>query len=228
MKSTLALEVREWAESIIDEFCANGFDEAVKFHDSEPWKDNTLRDWIDENTSLLDKYQAEVYNGASKVCIVFNMKNWVIKTNYQVRNSTKITYGELEVRNYKLAEEAGIEKFFVKTYELGWRDEFGMYFYIQEKAAVDSSEVSGRFYDYVSEDYDREDFEDEDDYMDAVDERVCEMNEDERLFAVFGCDDDVRALVDFINRWDINDLHEYNFGISSSTGKYLIIDFSGY
>lgn len=223
MKSTLAPEVREWAESIIDEFCANGFDEAVKL-----WKDKTLRDWIDENTSLLDKYQAEVYNGASKVCIVFNMENWVIKTNFQVRNSTKITYGELEVRNYKLAEEVGIEKFFVKTYELGWRDEFGMYFYIQEKAAVDSSEVSGRFYDYVSEDYDREDFEDEDDYMDAVDERVCEMNEDERLFAVFGCGDDVRALVDFINQWDINDLHEYNFGISLSTGKYLIIDFSGY
>ena len=230
MKSMLAPEVKEWAEGVIDELCANGFDDAVKYHKSiNPWSyDNALDEWIDENAQLLNKYNASVYHGASKACIVFSTENWVIKTNYRVEKQTELTYGEIEVRNYIRAEEAGLEEFFAKTYEIGWRDEFGMYFYVQEKAGVDESEISERFYDYVSSGYDEEDFEDEDEYYDIVSDNVSCMDEDERLFAVYGDDNTIRKLCGFVNDNDINDLHEANFGINLVTGRYIIIDFSGF
>ena len=81
------------------------------------------------------------------------------------------------------------------------------------------------FEEYACQGNDRNDFDDDEQYDDYIDEIVENMDNDERIYAVFGEESD--NLVDFIDMFEINDLHEANYGITKD-GRAVIFDFSGY
>ena len=221
MTTSLAPEVKQWAIDILDKLFENGFEEVLIF---DGVKGKPQNKWIDENEELLEKMNLFISNGCTKLCIIPANEDWVIKINY---NSRRRDYCYDEVRNYKRAEAAGIEEYFARSYEL---DKDYMYFVeIQEKVKTSEEDIGDKFYRYVSSSYDKEDFEDEDTYSAAVEESICDMSEEERLRAVFNIDEiTLQKLIDFVDNYEINDLHEGNIAIRPSTGHYVLMDYSGY
>lgn len=226
MATSLAPEVRQWAIDVLDKLFENDFEKVLIFDGAN--KGKTLYEWADENEQLLEEMDLLVSNGCTKLCIIPTEGDWVIKINY---NSKYRDYCYDEVRNYSRAEAAGIGEYFARSYEL---DKDYMYFIeIQEKVEVSEQDISDKFYTYVSSSYDREDFDDESTYSDAVEGSVYDMSEEERLCAVFEDSDNIddatlQKLIDFVDTYGINDLHEGNIAIRPSTGYYVLMDYSGY
>ena len=132
-------------------------------------------------------------------------------------------YCEREYTNYLAAIERKLGRFFPYTDFLGKFN--GVSYYIQEKAYVDSERVSDIWYGSVSEDeYWESTYSDEDE--EYVSERIwdyiSDLEDSERIEILFGDD----ALIDFIDEYCINDLHEGNYGYIDD--RLVIIDFSGY
>lgn len=225
MKTSLAPDVKEWAFDILDRLFENKFEE-VLYYDGV--KGSTLNEWIDKHPNLLDNMGLFVSNGCSKICLVPEEGNWVIKINW---GNKYRDYCHDEVRNYARAEVLGIENFFAKSYEL---DHNYLYFIeIQEKVKPIEDEISGMFYEYISSGYEKEAFEDEDEYNDAVSSGLNDMSEEERLRAVYTDQQDIdeetlQKLIDFVYDYDINDLHEGNIARRLSDGQIVLMDYSGY
>ena len=181
-------------------------------------------DWMTEIARDTDLGTAE---GETKM-VFFSPKieDWVIKIP---RYSEGIDYCKIEVENYKKACENHLEEFFAPTYFVGCF--LGVPVYIQKRVFCDDGDIESSFYDWMSQSMEdeRDDYNTDDDFCDAVCDATNNMCTADRLWAVFQGytdPDKIDALFCFCNREDINDLHSGNFGYDGNTP--VIVDFSGY
>ena len=186
--------------------------------------DSYFYDWMVEIARETDLETAE---GETKM-VFFSpkIKDWVIKIP---RYSKDIDYCKIEVENYKKACEVHLEEFFAPTYFVGYFFEIPVY--IQKQVYCDDSDIESSFYDWMSKSMEdeRDDYNTDDDFCDAVCDATNDMCTADRLLAVFQDyvnSDKIYALLCFCNREDINDLHSGNFGYDGNTP--VIVDFSGY
>ena len=218
------------AKKIVSEIMERNFSYAVSFHKTNSKFYDFYRpgahSWMTENESYLVDEGIDMGWGATKVCLVSEeLTNWVIKVGLLFSTdpdaATKIDkdFCALEAKYYQEAVAAGLGHFFSATYELCEVD--GIKFYLQERADANEVKISDLFYYYEQSEYGFEEGED------RLDDAVADMEDEERLEAVFGEEKEIVKLKAFIHEWNINDLHEGNFGITPN-GFYKIIDFSGY
>jgi hypothetical protein len=156
--------------------------------------------------------------GATKtVFFLDDCDHWVIKIG---RTKEEDHWCAKEVEIYQKACASNLQEYFAATYLLG---EFGGWnFYIQERAYCDDNYVSDYFYSAASANYDKDDFEDEEDYYEAVSDAADNMSDEETIMAVF-CSP---KLLEFLQEEELNDFHAGNFG---EIGDYMVlVDYSGY
>jgi len=137
-------------------------------------------------------------SGCHKFC-VFG-EDFVIKFDRSASDHNCLA----ELENYYAAKQEGLEKFFTTTCFL--TEIQGRTFIAQDRADIDEDEVEDLCYSY-SGDYDPED--------------------DETIYALCGCTPETERLVDFCQRYRINDLHSSNWGLDPED-KYVIIDYGGH
>lgn len=248
MKPTIA-DI-EWATNIMNELFAHGFHTALRYEEriySYSRGENRdyrlgFDDWeYAEGDYFRSNYGLHFYRGETKGCIVdFDRPEWVIKvpfdrsTNPRCRKNddgTSINYCALEAEKYARACAEGIEECFAATYEVGEIN--GVKFYLQEFANVDEDSTTDSFYEYASkqvEKYfcrDKEDEDSEDRFRSEIWDFIYEMDDGERVMAVFNNHKNVRKICNFIYDEGINDLHSANWGFTND-GREVIIDYSGY
>jgi hypothetical protein len=172
-------------------------------------------------------------NGASKVCLCF--PDYVLKTSFvaevvrndwndktkeweqEFRSLEDVDYCEVEYKVYQAAKEKGLEKFFAETMQIGDSP-----VYIQE--AYEES---------LDDSWDP-------DISDEIRARVVNIQNNDPLYQLSlrvsdetlmvlinqNSEEDLIALGEFLDRFDINDLHEGNSGWFH--GRLKFIDFCGY
>lgn len=231
-----SIEEENRVNFVLEKLSERHFFEALYFPESR-YDDVEVDKWIDENIDYLQSYKLTVCTGATKACIVDELNPfWVIKIGFNRSHNTYfkdrdlvIDFCEREVENYRKAEEKNLQQYFAATYLFSIID--GMYVTIQEAVEVDYGVFSDMFFDSVRSYYSKDDFNSEEEYNVAVWESAEDLDNDERIYAIFGNKDesnkDIDKLVDFIEDNDINDLHSGNWGIAKD-GAYVIMDFSGF
>ena len=238
----------EWATNIMNELFAHNFYTALRYEEKTyPHGENRyyklgFDDWAyAEGNYFRSNYGLHFYRGETKGCIVdFNRQEWVIKvpfdrsTNPRLRRNedgTSINYCALEAEKYAKACAEGIEECFAAIYEVGEIN--GVKFYLQEFANVDEDSTTDSFYEYASEQVEKyfsRDEEDEDNerhFVDEIWDCIDDMDDEERVSAVFNGHKNIRKIRNFINDEEINDLHSGNWGFTND-GREVIIDYSGY
>ena len=246
MKPTIA-DI-EWATNIMNELFARGFYTALRYEErtyscgGNHYYHLGFDDWeYAEGDYFRSNYGLHFYRGETKSCIVdFDRPEWVIKvpfdrsTNPRCRKNedgTDINYCALEAEKYARACAEGIEECFAATYEVGEIN--GVKFYLQEFANVDEDSTTDSFYEYASEqvekyfDRDEEDERNEEHFIDEIWDFINDMDDGERVMAVFNNHKNVRKICNFIYDEGINDLHSANWGFTND-GREVIIDYSGY
>ena len=238
----------EWATNIMNELFAHNFYTALRYEEKTyPHGENRyyklgFDDWAyAEGNYFRSNYGLHFYRGETKGCIVdFNRQEWVIKvpfdrsTNPRLRRNedgTSINYCALEAEKYARDCAEGIEECFAAIYEVGEIN--GVKFYLQEFANVDEDSTTDSFYEYASEQVEKyfsRDEEDEDNerhFVDEIWDFIDDMDDEERVSAVFNGHKNIRKIRNFINDEEINDLHSGNWGFTND-GREVIIDYSGY
>lgn len=188
------------------------------------------KEFFEDAKDYADKNGISFFHGASKLVIIDEESDWVIKLSYDcsidVDEGMESDYCKRELYNYEKACEEGIDKFFAEIHMVGEVD--GIEVYLQEKLKVDDGveeDVDKIFRDYVyslDESY-YDDIEDEDERRALLADEVYEMDEGERIEAIFGFEE---RLITFIENNDINDLHSGNFGYRGA--DLVIMDYSGW
>ena len=165
----------------------------------------------------------ESHAGCTKIVFLpAALPNWVIKTDI---NNFHLCHREVE--NYKLAEEMNLASYFAETFYLCEKE--GLYFLIQRRGDMETahSTVQKAFYDSIIDTYKPWN---ENETPEEREENISEMCDDmwdsERIFAIYGCEDECDDLIDFIELRMCNDLHSGNFAMIN--GEIVLIDFSGY
>ena len=121
-----------------------------------------------------------------------------------------LDYCQIEERNYQLAVEEGVERFFAPVEYL--TDCKGMSLYVMQYANVDT--------DYVSKSVEE--------YLDEKGETVDWYYKLGELFLEQYLDyEDFLELSKFLDKWDIGDLHEANVGFLEDN-SIVLIDYSDY
>ena len=240
----------EWATNIMNELFAHNFYTALCYEErTYPHSRGENRyyklgfdDWENaEGDYFRSNYGLHFYRGETKGCIVdFNRQEWVIKvpfdrsTNPRLNRNedgTSINYCALEAEKYAKACAEGIEECFAAIYEVG--EIVGVKFYLQEFANVDEDSTTDSFYEYASEQVEKYFNRDEEDegnerhFIDEIWDFIYEMDDEERILAVFNGHKNIRKIRNFINDEEINDLHSGNWGFTND-GREVIIDYSGY
>ena len=238
----------EWATNIMNELFAHNFYTALRYEEKTyPHGENRyyklgFDDWAyAEGNYFRSNYGLHFYRGETKGCIVdFNRQEWVIKvpfdrsTNprlHRNEDGTPINYCALEAEKYAKACAEGIEECFAAIYEVGEIN--GVKFYLQEFANVDEDSTTDSFYEYASEQVEKYFNRDEEDegnerhFVDEIWDFIYEMDDEERILAVFNGRKDIRKICNFIDDEEINDLHSGNWGFTND-GREVIIDYSGY
>lgn len=213
----------ERALDIVRDLIPYGLHEAIKGEE-----DN--KEFFEEAKDYANKNGISFFCGASKLVIVDEESDWVIKLSFDcsvdVDEGMESDYCKRELYNYEKACEEGVEKFFAEICMVGEVD--GIEVYLQEKLKVDDGvekDVDQIFRDYVyslDESY-YDDIEDEDERESILADDVYEMDEGERIEAIFGFEE---RLITFIEDNDINDLHSGNFGYRGT--DLVIMDYSGW
>lgn len=231
-----SIEEKNRVNFVLKKLSERDFFEAIRIPESR-YADMNLDEWIDENYDYLQSYKLMVYTGATKACIVDELNPfWVIKISfdrsrneYYKDHDLVIDFCKREVENYRKAEEKNLQRYFAATYLFSIID--GMYVTIQETVEVDCGVFTDIFSDSVRSYYSKDDFDSEESYNAAVWDSAEDLDNDERIYAIFGKkdepDEEVNQLVDFIEVNNINDLHCGNWGIAKD-GTYVIMDFSGF
>lgn len=155
-------------------------------------------------------------NGQTKIVIIFDDEDWVVKIPLDMPD-----YCEIEEDNYIEAANRGLEEFFAPTEFMYSIQDVPVY--LQQRVIVDRDLFDDSFFNYSKNFFKRELYDNEDEYYDAINKMVDDMDEIDRLRAVFG---DNEELERFIEDFGINDLHSMNFGILN--GRYVLSDFSGF
>ena len=186
------------------------------------WSDNwNYSKWVIEyENELADNYGFNFYDGCTKIVVTNADSKWVIKIDMDSDWTHRgHTYCELEALNWIQILEAGFEKYFAATYFVEMVN--GIEFFMQEYAEADESVYSSRCYDYYCSS--RGEDEDEEDYCSDY----WDMDDSERLVAIYGADYNTHELINFCWDMHINDLHCGNFG-ETADGRTVIFDYSGY
>lgn len=222
------------AINIIDKLMSVGLYNALTYHKIKPDKEYYhlgLSDWLEGHRELLRAEGISYSWGETKLCLLCDaLDDWVIKlgflrsTNpYYVKEDLDKDFCGLEAEYYIKACNNNLGEFFAATYEVGEIN--GVHIFLQELAQPDEDYFMDCFEEYAYQGNDRNDFDDDERYDDYINEIVEDMDNDERIYAVFGEESD--NLVDFIDMVGINDLHEANYGLTKD-GRAVIFDFSGY
>lgn len=250
MKPTIA-DI-EWARTIMNELFAHNFYTALRYeervykysHAENRHYQLGFEDWCCvEGGYFRNNYGLHFYRGETKGCIAdFNRREWVIKVPFDYstnpirrknEDGTPINYCALEAEKYAKACAEGIDDCFAAIYEVGEIE--GVKFYLQEFANTDKSLIDEFLYDYASQqvemyfcrDEEEDDEDSEDRFRSETWEFVNDMDDEERVSAVFSNHRNLRKICDFICEEDINDLHSGNWGITND-GREVIIDYSGF
>lgn len=176
--------------------------------------------WDAYKERRLDSLGIEYYSGAVKYCVLFpDWEDVVVKFCYD----DEFDYCKREYENYRAAVYEGVEQYFPYTDYLGINN--GIRFYVQQMAYVDECDVYDSLYNILNENgsFDDIPYED-DDYAkgEYISGWIDDLEAEERVELLFGDN----RLVEFINQYHINDLHDGNFG--KIDDAFVIIDFSGY
>ena len=214
----------EWYKEFMAEAKKHGI---AKVHNREDWNN-----WVERQKPFLRKWEVSYEWGSDKVCLIFNdHRDYVLKAYIAHATWTEYDRGVIECANYCKAVRDGFGQFFAETIPVCVVG--NLFFYLQEYLNPDEDDVTSMFEDYVashSEYYNitRADYEDEDEWNSAVCDTADELDNDERIYAVYGETKETNRLVEFL--WDngINDLHAANWGWIPGTGNLVIMDFSGY
>ena len=248
MKPTIA-DI-EWATNIMNELFAHNFHTALRYEErtytysygKNHYYQLGFEDWCCVESGYFKKnYGLHFYRGETKGCIVdFNRQEWVIKVPFDYstnpmrhknEDGTPINYCALEAEKYAKACAEGIEECFAAIYEVGEID--GVKFYLQEFANVDEDSTTDSFYVYAFDQFEiyfirvEEDEDNEELFRSEIWDFINDMDDQERVIAVFNNHKNIRKICDFIYDEEINDLHSGNWGFTND-GREVIIDYSGY
>lgn len=224
-----------WAMSVMNTLFSHGFHDAIIYHLDEYdsfYGSLGLYDWECHHSKVLNDLHVVLHNGETKVCIIGENDNWVIKVGFDRTTSPRYVAREIaenfckkEADYYAEACELGIEDCFAATYKIGEVDNTSIF--LQEYAANREDDIEGLFFDYASstDDYYPDEDEDQDSRMDRLWSYVRGMDDEERIFAVLG--ENNTQVLDFIFSHEINDLHQANWGVTND-GRCVMIDYSGY
>lgn len=211
------------AMKIVDILFNNGLADAIhnRYYESE----------LDNNAcNLADAYGIEMFSGATKyVFSCTDLENWVIKIDQRL-DGEHWCRKEAETFLEAIKFGKGVEECFAATWFLTEYEWDGDVYelYVQEKLECDEA-VSSKLYNYVSENYiSRDNFDDEDDFNYEVWDYIdSDMDYDDIISALMP---EMAAYVwEFVEMYDINDLHQHNYGYSlANYGTYKIIDYCGY
>lgn len=188
-------------------------------------------DWQCENAEL----PAGVYAASGCTRMVF----WEEDSDFVYKvaiDPTECDYSKSEVFIYNHAVDEGLEEFFAWTAKAAeWETEYGIVpIYVMRRCECDSDALTNSSYRYAYSEYCREEGYDEwaltDEQKDDVDNHVdwdeCGDTESilNYIYEVYGR----RAsdLIDFIDRYNINDTHAGNWG--TYNGALILIDYGGY
>lgn len=233
-------EEKTEAFEIMDILFMNGFRDALSYHaeqsrfDSHPWYVEGCWDWREAHKDLLRRLNLEMMSGATKVCIVADGLDWVIKFSFirethphYVETESTENYCEREARYFQIAQKRHLDKYLAATYEVG--EIAGVKMFLQERAEPDTDKIDMICQTYIEDNslnfgIDRESYDSDEAFQEAVSDSASWMEEEDRICAIVGeCDE----LIDFIDEFEINDLHSGNWG-TTSDGRIVIFDYSGY
>ena len=221
------------ATSIITNLFQHNFKFALTYHRApdEKYGFYGFETWLRAHQ---EEFDCDWYSGETKVCIApYILENWVIKVDFD-RNSCPedyyeyyqlISFCEQELITYEKAVSNNLQSFFAPIYKIGTINDAT--FYLQEKVFPDADVVMNSFENYSKYFVEEEEYDDNVEYLDAVSEYASELDDEDRLRAMFDDYEGVEELIEFINENEINDLHEGNYG-RKSDGNWVIFDYSGY
>ena len=227
------------ALGIVEYLMSNGFYDALGF-ESNHWgyKSSCLEDWREENMELLEDYGVTITRGETKICIIPDDTDYVIKVGLLLELKGGYRKGDdycaIEYNNYKKACELGIEKYFASMCYLGVVNDIS--FYLQEKVRIDEDRTSDNFYSYSQRTYyndvevpdEDEDPNGYDEYWDNIYSTGDELDDEERIYAMIDDDRDAIKVSHFCMDNEINDLHGGNWGYVDNWGQAVLIDYSGF
>lgn len=183
--------------------------------------------WYDENYDILAGL-ANVYNGETRMVIIPNGKDYVLKIQYRDFN---IDYNTGEERVYKQAVARGLEKCFAETaYIFNYCDHD---IYAMELCDANEDENNSRIYDYYYNEFcaennlDSDDFQSQKEFDEQYDECEAEGSEGviEYAATIWGTEL-ANKIEDFLDDMNVNDYHSGNIGF---IGDWLVIcDYAGY
>lgn len=180
-----------------------------------------LEEWaIDHDVTLC--------HGATRFVLVPDCGDWVVKFDLPKEVLRGRLYCACEEEIYRKAQENGIAVHLAFTAYGGSID--GLDYYVQEKVQMgDEVEniIQESFCSFCEGDFDREDFDNEDDYQASIEEAAMNLVGDsfDTVYAVLG--DEGQDLGRFLSRERINDLHSGNWG-QRSDGTLVVVDFGGF
>lgn len=175
-------------------------------------------------TDELEEYYDNIsyFSGATRMCFITEeLPGWVIKVNFK---SIKFDYCKREADNYADAEGEGLEQYFASTYRV-YECADGRIVTVQEEVTVDEEFITDSWYNYAREHLmNPDDYEDEDHMNDDAWDYIYDMDDYDRVEAIFGGEPELQ---NFLYEHHINDLHDGNWGESQYSG-IVILDFAGY
>lgn len=183
-----------------------------------------VHDWINAHSKEAHKHGYSFSWGQTKYVIVIASIDWVLKINdpRSVAHRDR-DFVNVEAEVYAEALKRNLQEYFAQTYYYVTVDEFDVI--LQQRVYVDGDYFYNIFCDYVAGSLDPNDYENEDDFNDAVSEDVGDLDASEELHAVFG--NFPKALLDLVKDYDLNDFHNENFGLLEGE-EPVLIDFCGY
>ena len=185
--------------------------------------DRYFREWAEE---IKEKFQGlDIVWGCTKIVFILDsMENWVIKVPFILqRGMFFVDHCEKEFSIFLKAKEECVDIFFAEVVKVEKEFEFELDFYLQKRAKCEEKKFLSIFSEYAGSNCAREEYDNESDYYDELEIIEMEMEDCEKVEAIFGQEDELFA---FLNENGINDFHEGNFGVVD--GCSVIIDYSGY
>ena len=209
--------------NIVRDLIPFGIQKAIKFSDG-------YNSFCEEADKHLKEKHIVISCGATKICLIPEESDWVIKLSFDMTGDfdpeeEEVDFCRREAYNYQRAIDQGLEEYFAATYKVGKVEDIDVY--VQQKVETDSDKIDGMFSSYVESVY-----EDSlanytgDEYHWEVEDYVLDLEDTERIEAVFGASDATCKLAIFIEKYEINDLHCANYGFVN--GVPVIMDYSGY
>lgn len=173
-----------------------------------------IYNWERDYRSFLKELEFKVTYGCTKIVIVPNNGEWVLK----IPIGTEPDFCKIEVEKYLKAQKEGLENAFCESHFL--MNYLSYPCYIMKRAQVDESELYSDIRQYLS----NSNMSDED-----IEEKMYDLDDEEMLrdfFLAYYEEDFVEKLLAFLYEEKINDVHSENVGYYN--GYPIIFDYSGY